>query len=92
MPANPQGQPMKEARLFDPRQREAIISGHVLHALGQPSNLHRVQVHALWNACYRVNVFVGPDATSSRLAHSFFVVTDEGGTVVATTPRIDRLY
>jgi hypothetical protein len=41
---------------------------------------------------YRVNVFAGADAVSARVAHSYFIVTDNDGNIVASPPRITRRY
>ena len=63
-----------------------------MEALGQPGNLFKVQVKRLWDDHYRVNVLVGADAASVLLAHSYFLVTDAGGRIVSSVPRIDRHY
>ena len=69
-------------------QLKSLIGKHVMNSLGQPSDLHRVQVRPLWENRYRVNVFIGDDAGSARLTHSFFLVADEGGNIVSSTPKI----
>lgn len=74
------------------QQFQAIIGEQVLHGLGQPVGYHVVQVRKLWDYRYRVNVFVGPDAVSAVVAHSYFLVTDENGTITATNPKITRKY
>ena len=74
------------------QQVQAIIREQVLHILGRPDGLHRVQVRKLWDDRYRVNVFTGPDAGSAIVAHSYFVVTDGEGNIVAATPRILKRY
>jgi len=68
------------------------IGQHVLLALGRPGNLHRVQVRRLWEDHYRVNVLVGPDAVSTTIAHSYFLVADGDGSVSSTAPTITRQY
>jgi hypothetical protein len=73
-------------------QRNAVIGAHVLRALGEPEALHAVQVRHLWDDCYRVNVLVGTGAAFARVAHSYFLVTDGDGNVLASTPRITRQY
>ena len=45
-----------------------------------------------WMSFAHVNVFVGADICSATIAHSYFVVTDGEGTVVAATPAITRQY
>jgi hypothetical protein len=73
-------------------QRGARIGEQVIRALGRPDGLRRVEVRPLWEGHYRVNVLVGADAASARVAHSYFVVADGGGALVASTPQIERLY
>jgi hypothetical protein len=73
-------------------QRQALLGEHVLRALGRPDGLWGVQVRGLWADHYRVNVFVGVDVGSSRVAHSYFLETDGEGNVVAATPAITRQY
>jgi hypothetical protein len=68
------------------------IGRNVLEALGQPSNLFKVQVKRLWDDHYRVNVLVGADAASVLLAHSYFLVADAGGRIVSSEPRIEKRY
>jgi hypothetical protein len=70
----------------------ALIGNHVLHALGLPGDLRRVQIRRLWENRYRVNVLVGIDVTTTKVAHSFFLVTDGEGNVSATSPAITRQY
>jgi hypothetical protein len=76
----------------DHPQQNAVIGGQVMRALGQPGDLHRVEVRPLWEDHYRVNVLVGLDAVSARVAHSYFLVTDGQGTIVTATPAITRQY
>ncbi len=86
---------MTEAQRAEPpsdlnqHQREtfhALIREQVLDADGEPGDLLGVRVHLLWENHYRVNVLVGPDAASARVASSYFLVTDTDGNVVASTP------
>jgi hypothetical protein len=74
------------------RQLHAVIGEHVLHALGRPGDLQKVEVRWLWKDHYRVNVLVGVVAGSARVAHSYFLVTDSDGNVAESTPRIIRRY
>jgi hypothetical protein len=91
MPATQQEQPAHGDT--QGRQRlSAAIGKHVLRTLGQPSDLREVQVRGLWKDHYRVNVMVGVDAVSARVAHSYFVETDGDGNVLAATPKITNLY
>jgi hypothetical protein len=74
------------------QQRKVAIGRHVMHTLGQPGDLYAVQVRDLWDDRYRVNVFVGLDAASAKVAHSYFLVADSDGNILASTPKITRQY
>jgi len=88
MSANPQKEPEREQREL--QQRKSVIAGQVLQVLGQPDGLHRVDVWQLWENHYRVNVFVGVDASCARVAHSYFLKTGADATILASTPRIAK--
>ena len=74
------------------RLRDSLIGQHVIRALGPPEGLHSVQIRPLWGHCFRVNVLIGADAVTAKVAHSYFLVTDGLGKVVASTPAIVRQY
>jgi hypothetical protein len=76
----------------DHPQRQSGIRNEVMRALGQPIGLYRVQVQRLWEDHYRVNVLVGEDAVSARIAHSYFLVLDSAGKIIASTPNLERRY
>ena len=88
MSANPQKEPEREQREL--QQRKSVIAGQVMQVLGQPDGLHRVDVCQLWENHYRVNVFVGADASCAKVAHSYFLETDADATILASTPRITK--
>jgi len=92
MPTEQQSKRPADQEKQDRQRLDAVIGKHVLHALGQPGNLHRVQVRRLWDEHYRVNVLVGEDAASARVANSYFLVTDGAGAIVAATPGITKQY
>jgi hypothetical protein len=50
------------------------------------------QVRPLWQDHYRVNVFIGADAASAKIAHSYFLVVNSDGNIIASTPKITRQY
>jgi hypothetical protein len=64
----------------------------VLHTLGQPGDLHLVQVRHLWEAHFRVNILVGLDVASARVAHSYFLEADLEGNIRESMPKITRHY
>jgi hypothetical protein len=69
-----------------------LIERWILDGLGRPENLHEVQVRLLWPEHYRVNVLVGPDTASVRVAHSFFLEANRDGDIVGSTPSISKQY
>ena len=71
---------------------DAVIREQVLHALGRPVDLLQVPVRPLWGRYYRVNVLVGPDVASARVARSFFVTVDGDGSIVTSDPAISKQY
>src|SRR3954471_8476521 len=71
---------------LDGAVREALnslIGGQVIHDPGRPGGLLGGQVRRLWPSHYRANVLVGPDLTSARVAHSYFLTVDGNGNVIA---------
>ena len=92
MPTKEQDQQQKDLAKEAHQKRSAFIVGQLMHALGRPAALFRVEVRPLWEDHYRVNVLVGTDAASSRVAQSYFLVTDEDGNILASTPKMTRQY
>jgi hypothetical protein len=69
-----------------------LIGEQVVHLLGTPEDLLKVQVRGVGGDRFRVNVFVGKDATSGRIAHSFFLTADGEGNILTSSPRVARVY
>jgi hypothetical protein len=70
----------------------ALIGEQLLHRLGRPIGLLTVQVRKLWDDRYRANVYIGTDAASATVIHSYFLVADGEGNITAATPAIVRAY
>jgi hypothetical protein len=70
----------------------AVIREQVLHILGEPGELLQTQVRLLWENSYRVNVLVGCDVASAKVANSYFVKTDSDGNIVESSPKITKQY
>jgi hypothetical protein len=70
----------------------ALIGEQLVHSLGEPGDLLKVQVRLLWEHYYRVNVLIGEQAVSAKIANSYFVKADSDGNIVASTPKITRQY
>ena len=92
MPTTAQGKQPAEHGKQTHRQGSTVMVTQLLHALGRPATLYRVEVRHLWEDHYRANVFVGSDAASTRVADSFFVVADADGNILASEPDITRKY
>jgi hypothetical protein len=69
-----------------------LISEQVVHGLGTPDDLLRVQVRRVGSDRYRVNVFVGKDFITGRIADSFYLTADGEGNILSSTPEIVRMY
>ena len=81
-----------EARTAERPAVESVIAEVVLSRLGEPGDLHSVQVKRAFGDKFRVNVYVRADAGSYRVAHSFFLQADSDGNVLTSSPAISRLY
>jgi len=94
MAKRPTAEPDEEAdRKHSQAERLATrIGASVMIALGHPEDFFRVLVVRLWENHYRVNIQTGVDPVSLRVAHSFFLTTDENGKIVASNPAITRQY
>ncbi len=90
--------PTKEQDVQQVQERQegqrlhALLAKHVMSTLGRPEDFQRVQVWPLWQDHYRVNVLVGVDAASTKVAHSYFLVAEGDGNVLASTPPLSRQY
>src|SRR5687768_6822053 len=71
---------------------EAMVRDNVMFDLGRPHGLLRVQVAAVGAGRFRVNVFVGDNAASARVAHSYFAEADGNGKILSSSPAVARLY
>ncbi len=80
---------------MDQHKRETLhnlISEQVIHALGTPFDLRNVQVRKVGNDHYRVNVIVGPNANSVRVANSYFLKIGSDGSLITANPKITKQY
>ncbi len=92
MPTAQQRDQQKDMEQHKRKALNALIREQVIHTLGQPNGLHRVQVRRLWEDHYRVNVLIGEDAASAKIANSYFVEADSDGNIVESTPKITKQY
>jgi hypothetical protein len=92
MPTTPESTRDTNTGSQDRARLSALIGERVMDGLGEPGSLRDVQVRHLWEDRYRVNVFIGQDAASALVAHSYFLVADGDGNIVSSTPEITRSY
>lgn len=92
MPPNQQEKQHMDQEKQERQKLIAMIGKFVLGTLGQPGDLHRVQVRHLWGDHYRVNVLVGADAACAKVAHSYFLEVDHDGKIIASSPEITGKY
>lgn len=71
----------------DHHKATEAIQGHVLRRLGGAAEF-RVRVQPLWANHYRVNVYAGLGGPEAAISHSFFLVADAAGNVLASTPAL----
>lgn len=69
-----------------------LVRKQVIASLGTPVDLRGVQVRKLWDDHYRVNVLVGVNAASVKIANSYFLTIDSDGGLISATPTIMKQY
>lgn len=85
-------EPEKDMEHHQRETLQTLIGEQVMHALGEPGDLVQMQVRRLWEDYFRVNVFIGRDMVSAKIANSYFVKVDSDGNIVEATPRIKKQY
>lgn len=71
---------------------QAFIEEQVIHRVGRPYGLRKVQVRRLWENHYRVNMVIGENAASPKIADSYFVEADSDGNIVESNPKMTKRY
>jgi len=92
MATKEQGDKHKESEQHQREKVNTFIREQVIHLLGKPVNLLKVQVRSLWDNNFRVNVVIGPDIVSGKVANSYFLASDSDGHIVTSIPRITKQY
>ena len=92
MPTTPEREQQKNLEQHQRETMSALVGEQVIHTLGRPGRLFKVQVRPLWENNYRVNILIGEEAVSARIANSFFVEADGDGNIAKTTPQITTQY
>jgi hypothetical protein len=81
-----------QRRTEEARELATRIGRNIISVLGRPAEFARIVVAPLWDRTHRVNVLTGEDPTSIRIAHIFFVVVDDDGKVLESSPPLARRY
>ena len=89
MPTMQIDEPQMDPKNQQTVQRHADIAAKLLLLLGKPGDFHSVQVRHLWGDHFRVNVLVGVDAASVKVAQSFFLEAGGDGTISAIHFRLN---
>lgn len=76
----------------DTTAREAAVRAAVLAGLGRPPGLYELAVRWLWDGHCRVNVHVGPDVLTTRIAHSYLLEVADDGRILSASPPLHRGY
>ena len=85
-------QPKVEIKPVEHKPLEFVIRDQVIQALGKPADLRNVQIRMVWKDHYRVNVIVGPNAASVRIANSYLLKVDSEGGLITATPQITKQF
>ena len=92
MPATKQPEQRNDLERHGRDKLNSLIGEQILHALGEPRDLLKVQVRPLWENHYRANVFTGKDSGSAQVADSYFLTADGDGNIIASAPEIAKKY
>ena len=91
MPTTQQREQDRDLEQHKSETLQTLIEEQVIHRLGKPDGLRKVQVRRLWEDHYRVNVLIGENAGSAKIANSYFVETDSDGNIVDSNPKMTKL-
>jgi hypothetical protein len=91
MPTTQQREQDRDLEKHKSETLQALIEEQVMHRLGRAPGVRNVQVRKLWENRYRVNVLVGDNAVSAKIASSYFVKADSDGNIVDSDPEMTKL-
>ena len=92
MQTKPPSEQHKDQERHKRETLNALIGERVIHTLGEPGDLLQVQVRRLWENHYRVNILIGADVASGKVANSYFLQADGDGNNLQSTPKILKQY
>jgi hypothetical protein len=82
------------AKEIEKHKREtlnSLVREQLISTLGKPADLLSVQVRPLWGTNFRANVFIGANIACAKIIHSYFLVTDDDGNILESTPTMKHL-
>ena len=91
--------PTKSARSVTQQELEEFVKEQVLQKLGTPENLFQITAGNMWDNRWRVNVwcthkFQGEVSIVDiqSIDYSYFIHTSEDGTIIKSSPEIEKEY
>ena len=91
--------PTKSAKAIAQQELVAFVKEQVLLKLGTPKNLSHITAGNLWDNRWRVNVWCthkpkGEVCMVETLSidYSYFIHTSEDGTIIKSSPKIEKEY
>jgi hypothetical protein len=91
MPTKQQREQDRDLEQHKTEALRSLVEEQAIHRLGKPVGLRNMQVRRLWENRYRVNVIVGENAVSAKIAKSYFVKSDSDGNIVDSNPAMTKL-
>jgi hypothetical protein len=91
MPTKQQREQDRDLEQHKTETLRSLVEEQAIHRLGKPVGLRNMQVRRLWENRYRVNVIVGENAVSAKIAKSYFVKSDSDGNIVDSNPAMTKL-
>ena len=81
------------------QELEAFVKEQVLQKLGTPTNLSHITAGNMWENRWRVNVWCTHEprgevcmVKAQSIDYSYFIHTSEDGTIIKSSPKIEKEY
>ena len=92
--------PTKSARSVPQQELEEFVKEQVLQKLGTPENFSHITAGNMWDNRWRVNVWCFHKSQSDVISivnvqsidYSYFIHTSEDGTIIKSSPEIEKEY
>ena len=91
--------PTKSAKAVTQQELEEFVKEQVLQKLGTPENLFQITAGNMWDKRWRVNVWCSQKfqgevsiVVIQSIDYSYFIHTSEDGTIIKSSPEIEKEY